>query len=171
MKFEHLCSNFSYFVLLVLCCNQALGNLFSQKPALTLTLWLPGRPGPESWCAWWRSFLPLPFVPSRFQGMATGDSPVFWLPWRSSLEALKWVRNLTRSWLEVCLLFLLFSADTSLWMLWAWPLSMCVTLWPLARSSPWGPPWCRPSPAPNVSALHPSSPPSFPPQRCCFQRT
>lgn len=38
MKSEHLCCNFSHFVLLLLCCSQALGNLFSQKPALALTL-------------------------------------------------------------------------------------------------------------------------------------
>lgn len=163
VKSEHLCCNVLHFVLLLLCCSQALGNLFSQNPALTLNLWLLGRPGPESWCGWW-AFWPWPLVPSRFQGVATGVLPVPWLPWRSSLEALTQGGILPRSCRSACCFFrwtlMLFRGRFVSWgtVGVAFP-QVCFPL-AIGQVIPVGPSWCRPSPTPTISTLHLSSPPS-----------
>lgn len=160
VKSEHLCCNVSYFVLLLLCCSQALDN-FSQNPALTLNLWLlggqvqnpgvgGGPSGPGHWCppgsrAW---LLESSLYPGSFGGAAGR-------PWHregscpdpAGLPAVSFVERWCFS------VASLFPGAR-----WAWPFHRCVLHWPLARSSLWdhhgaGPHLPPPSP-PSTLAVH-----------------
>lgn len=150
VKSEHLCCNFSHFVLLLLCCRQAVSNLFSQKPALTLKLAKTAPREARSRMSVWMAVVLLTLATSSPE--VPGN--ISWLPWKSSLEALKWGGLPLRSWLQVLLLFLLFKADAFPWTvcfpwtLWAQPFHVCVTRWR---------PHLTPALPPSTSAVQPSS--------------